>query len=36
MIPADKRVWWRYHKVQGGETLASLARRVAQISGGQV
>src|ERR1700686_367038 len=25
-IPADKRVWWRYHKVQGGETLASIAR----------
>ncbi len=25
-IPADKRVWWRYHKVQSGETLASIAR----------
>jgi peptidoglycan lytic transglycosylase D len=25
-IPADKRVWWRYHKVQDGETLASIAR----------
>jgi len=25
-IPVDKRVWWRYHKVQGGETLASIAR----------
>jgi membrane-bound lytic murein transglycosylase D len=25
-IPADKRVWWRYHKVQHGETLASIAR----------
>ena len=25
-IPADKRVWWRYHMVQGGETLASIAR----------
>jgi membrane-bound lytic murein transglycosylase D len=24
-IPADKRVWWRYHRVQGGETLASIA-----------
>src|SRR5258707_44654 len=24
-IPADKRVSWRYHKVQGGETLASIA-----------
>ncbi|MFY9661764.1 MAG: transglycosylase SLT domain-containing protein [Terriglobales bacterium] len=25
-IPADKRVWWRYHKVQPGETLAAVAR----------
>lgn len=25
-IPVDKRVWWRYHKVQAGETLASVAR----------
>src|SRR6202521_2051324 len=25
-IPSEKRVWWRYHKVQGGETLASIAR----------
>jgi membrane-bound lytic murein transglycosylase D len=25
-IPADKRVWWRYHKVQNGETLAGIAR----------
>jgi membrane-bound lytic murein transglycosylase D len=25
-IPADKRVWWRYHKVQSGETLAAIAR----------
>src|SRR6266404_1992178 len=25
-IPADKRLWWRYHKVQNGETLASLAK----------
>ena len=25
-IPADKRVWWRYHKVEAGETLASVAR----------
>src|SRR6202521_2408563 len=25
-LPSDKRVWWRYHKVQGGETLASIAR----------
>jgi len=25
-IPVDKRVWWRYHKVQAGDTLASVAR----------
>src|ERR1019366_5565173 len=25
-IPVDKRVSWRYHKVQAGETLASIAR----------
>jgi membrane-bound lytic murein transglycosylase D len=25
-IPTDKRVWWRYHKVQSGESLASIAR----------
>jgi len=25
-IPTDKRVWWRYRKVQSGETLASIAR----------
>src|SRR2546425_3114590 len=25
-IPADKRLWWRYHKVQNGETLVSLAK----------
>ena len=25
-IPADMRLWWRYHKVQTGETLASLGR----------
>ena len=25
-IPADMRVWWRYHKVQPGETLAAVAR----------
>jgi membrane-bound lytic murein transglycosylase D len=25
-IPVDKRVWWRFHKVQPGETLASIAR----------
>ena len=25
-IPRDMRLWWRYHKVQSGDTLASLAR----------
>jgi membrane-bound lytic murein transglycosylase D len=25
-IPADMRVWWRYHKVQQGDTLTSIAR----------
>src|SRR5580700_4724278 len=25
-IPRDMRVWWRYHKVAPGDTLASLAR----------
>ena len=25
-IPADKRLWWRYHDVKPGDTLASLAR----------
>jgi membrane-bound lytic murein transglycosylase D len=25
-IPPDMRVWWRYHKVQSGDTLASVAR----------
>jgi membrane-bound lytic murein transglycosylase D len=24
-IPSDMRLWWRYHKVQPGDTLASLA-----------
>lgn len=26
-IPIDKRVWWRYQKVQPGDTLASVARK---------
>ena len=26
MIPAEKRVWWRWHAVSGGETLTSIAR----------
>ena len=26
-IPRDKRVWWRYHKVDEGETLAEVARK---------
>jgi membrane-bound lytic murein transglycosylase D len=25
-IPADKRLWWRFHTVESGETLASLSR----------
>jgi membrane-bound lytic murein transglycosylase D len=25
-IPKDMRLWWRYHKVQPGDTLASLSR----------
>jgi membrane-bound lytic murein transglycosylase D len=25
-IPTDMRLWWRYHKVQPGDTLAALAR----------
>jgi membrane-bound lytic murein transglycosylase D len=25
-IPADMRLWWRYHTVRSGDTLASLAR----------
>jgi len=25
-IPSDMRLWWRYHRVQPGDTLASLAR----------
>jgi membrane-bound lytic murein transglycosylase D len=25
-IPSDMRLWWRYHKVQPGDTLASLSR----------
>jgi membrane-bound lytic murein transglycosylase D len=25
-IPADMRLWWRYHTVQSGDTLASLAK----------
>ena len=26
-IPTDMRVWWRYHKVTDGDTLASLAKQ---------
>jgi peptidoglycan lytic transglycosylase D len=26
-IPSDMRVWWRYHKVTDGDTMASLARQ---------
>jgi membrane-bound lytic murein transglycosylase D len=26
-IPEEKRVYWRYHRVEGGETLSEIARR---------
>ncbi len=26
-IPVDQRVWWRYHKVASGDTLASIGRK---------
>ena len=26
-IPTDMRVWWRYHKVEEGETLAAIAKK---------
>jgi membrane-bound lytic murein transglycosylase D len=26
-IPADKRMWWRVHRVEEGETLADIARK---------
>ncbi len=26
-IPVDKRVWWHYHRVEPGDTLASVARK---------
>ncbi len=26
-IPPDKRVWWRYHRVVAGDTLAAVARK---------
>ena len=26
-IPRDKRVWWRYHKVTSGESLAEIAKQ---------
>ncbi len=26
-IPQDMRVWWRYHKVQPGDSLAAIARK---------
>lgn len=26
-IPSDKRIWWRSHKVDGGETVASIAQK---------
>jgi membrane-bound lytic murein transglycosylase D len=27
-IPEDKRIWWRAHKVEEGETLSSIARKL--------
>jgi len=27
VIPPDKRIWWRAHKVESGETLADIARK---------
>ena len=27
MVPPDRRIWWRAHKVEPGETLAEVARR---------
>ena len=26
-IPSDKRIWWRSHKVDGGETVSSIAQK---------
>ena len=26
-IPSDKRIWWRAYKVEGGETLTSIAKK---------
>jgi membrane-bound lytic murein transglycosylase D len=26
-IPRDKRVWWRYHKVEAGESLSEIAKQ---------
>ncbi len=33
-IPPNKRVWWRAHKVEGGETLTSIAKkfRISQVA----
>jgi membrane-bound lytic murein transglycosylase D len=33
MIPADRRASWRMHKVAGGDTLASIARRYGMAPG---
>ena len=32
-IPVDKRVWWRYYKVERGDTLASIGRKYHTASG---
>jgi len=34
-IPRDKRVLWRYHKVESGETLSAIARKY-RISSGAI
>jgi membrane-bound lytic murein transglycosylase D len=37
-IPLDKRIWWRAHKVEAGETLSAIARkyRVSPVTLAQV
>jgi membrane-bound lytic murein transglycosylase D len=37
-IPPDKRIWWRAHKVEEGETLSSIAKkfRISAVALGEV
>ncbi len=37
-IPPDRRIWWRAHKVEAGETLASIAKkyRISKVALAQV